>query len=67
VGVRVAVDVSVALNKLIGSATKPVGVGTGGRELPHIFGREAQPERTKASRKMVRRFREFLQSAFVHR
>ena len=47
-------------------ATYAVGEGTGGRELPQMFGAVPQPERSRTRKMRVRRFREFLQSAFVH-
>ena len=57
-GVAVDVDVAVAsANNTIGCGADPVGEGTGGRELPQMLGKLPQPERIKASRMMVRRFR----------
>ncbi len=58
--VRVAGDVGVGDSVLVGRMMT-VGVGTGGRELPHILGRLAQPLRMKASKAKVKRFRERLQ------
>ncbi len=58
IGIAVTVDVAVgSSNNTIGSGADPVGEGTGGRELPQMLGRLPQPERMKASRMMVRRFR----------
>lgn len=57
-GVAVDVEVAVAAsNNTICCGADPVGEGTGGRELPQILGRVPQPERMKASRMRVRRFR----------
>jgi hypothetical protein len=66
-GVAVDVEVEVAAaNSSIGCGADPVGEGTGGRELPQILGRLPQPERIKASRMMVRRFRGMAPTYSVH-
>lgn len=66
-GVAVDVDVEVAsANNTIGCGAAPVGEGTGGRELPQMLGRVPQPERIKASRMMVRRFRGMTPTYSVH-
>ena len=57
VGVRVTAEVAVKIGVCVGMPGRLVGVGAGGRELPQILGRVAQPLRTNASRKTVRRFR----------
>ena len=66
-GVAVDVDVDVAAaNSSIGCGADPVGEGTGGRELPQMLGRLPQPERIKASKMMVRRFRGSSPTYLVH-
>ena len=66
-GVAVDVEVEVAsANNTIGCGADPVGEGTGGRELPQMLGRLPQPERMKASRMMVRRFRGMTPTYSVH-
>jgi hypothetical protein len=66
-GVDVDVEVAVAAsNNTICCGADPVGEGTGGRELPQILGRVPQPERMKASRMRVRRFRGMTPTYLVH-
>ena len=53
--VRVAGEVGVGASVLVGRMIT-VGVGTGGNELPQMFGRLAQPVRAKARREMIKCF-----------